>query len=162
MAADTDSGCFFPVPGITPPCFNLFALFDAQAQVWLPPNHILEVSRDTNLTLHFRMRWVKACGKACPRVFGLFSPLNPVFLELNRCSALAVPFPSCRFYFRNWHGTNPQEPVVYRCRPPGAEASSEQAEQGIQLLDPASFEYLFEQVGAGPGRGVISGGLRGS
>lgn len=91
--------------GITPPCFSLFALFDAQAQVWLPPNHILEVSRDTSLTLHFRMR----------------------------------------FYFRNWHGTNPQEPAVYRCRPPGAKASSEQAEQGMRLLDPASFEYLFEQ-----------------
>ncbi|XP_016063427.1 PREDICTED: non-receptor tyrosine-protein kinase TYK2 [Miniopterus natalensis] len=91
--------------GITPPCFNLFALFDAQAQVWLPPNHILEVSRDTNLTLYFRMR----------------------------------------FYFRNWHGTNSQEPAVCRCRPPGAEASSEQAEHGVQLLDPASFEYLFEQ-----------------
>ncbi|XP_024412781.2 non-receptor tyrosine-protein kinase TYK2 isoform X1 [Desmodus rotundus] len=91
--------------GITPPCFNLFALFDAQAQVWLPPNHILEVSRDTNLTLHFRMR----------------------------------------FYFRNWHGTNPHEPAVYRCGPPGAETSSEQAEQGVQLLDSASFEYLFEQ-----------------
>lgn len=49
-----------------------------------------------------------------------------------------------------------------RCRPPGAKASPEQAEQGIQLLDPASFEYLFEQVGAGLGSGVISGGLRGS
>ncbi|KAF6098011.1 tyrosine kinase 2 [Phyllostomus discolor] len=92
--------------GITPPCFNLFALFDAQAQVWLPPNHILEVSRDTNLTFHFRMR----------------------------------------FYFRNWHGTNPQEPAVYRCGPPGAKTSSEQAEQGVPLLDSASFEYLFEQV----------------
>ncbi|XP_036096141.1 non-receptor tyrosine-protein kinase TYK2 isoform X2 [Molossus molossus] len=91
--------------GITPPCLNLFALFDAQAQVWLPPNHILEVSRDTNLTLYFRIR----------------------------------------FYFRNWHGMNSQEPTVYRCGPPGAEASSEQAEQGVQLLDPASFEYLFEQ-----------------
>lgn len=91
--------------GITPPCLNLFALFDAQAQVWLPPNHILEVSRDISLTLHFRMR----------------------------------------FYFRNWHGTNPQEPAVYRCGPPGAKASSDQAEQGMQLLDPASFEYLFEQ-----------------
>ncbi|XP_066129169.1 non-receptor tyrosine-protein kinase TYK2 isoform X4 [Saccopteryx bilineata] len=91
--------------GITPPCFNLFALFDAQAQVWLPPNHILEVCRDTNLTLYFRMR----------------------------------------FYFRNWHGTNPQEPAIYRCGPPGAKTSSEQAEQGMQLLDPASFEYLFEQ-----------------
>nr|XP_044609695.1 non-receptor tyrosine-protein kinase TYK2 isoform X3 [Equus asinus] len=91
--------------GITPPCFNLFALFDAQAQVWLPPNHILEVSGDTSLTLHFRMR----------------------------------------FYFRNWHGMNPQEPAVYRCGPPGAEAHSGQAEQGMQLLDSASFEYLFEQ-----------------
>ncbi|XP_019600427.2 non-receptor tyrosine-protein kinase TYK2 isoform X1 [Rhinolophus sinicus] len=91
--------------GITPPCLNLFALFDAQAQVWLPPNHIFEVSRDISLTLHFRMR----------------------------------------FYFRNWHGTNPQEPAVYRCGPPGAKASSDQAEQGMQLLDPASFEYLFEQ-----------------
>ncbi|XP_047387358.1 non-receptor tyrosine-protein kinase TYK2 isoform X1 [Sciurus carolinensis] len=91
--------------GITPPCFNLFALFDAQAQVWLPPNHILEVSRDTGLTLYFRMR----------------------------------------FYFRNWHGMNPQEPAVYRCGLPGAETSPERTEQGAQLLDPASFEYLFEQ-----------------
>uniref|UniRef100_A0A8C9A054 Tyrosine-protein kinase n=1 Tax=Prolemur simus TaxID=1328070 RepID=A0A8C9A054_PROSS len=91
--------------GITPPCVNLFALFDAQAQVWLPPNHILEISSDTSLVLYFRMR----------------------------------------FYFRNWHGMNPQEPAVYRCGPPGTEASSEQTEQGVQLLDPASFEYLFEQ-----------------
>uniref|UniRef100_A0A452S216 Tyrosine-protein kinase n=1 Tax=Ursus americanus TaxID=9643 RepID=A0A452S216_URSAM len=91
--------------GITPSCLNLFALFDAQAQVWLPPNHVLEISRDMSLTLYFRMR----------------------------------------FYFRNWHGTNPQEPAVYRCGPPGAKSSSEQAEQGMQLLDPASFEYLFEQ-----------------
>ncbi|KAK2087341.1 Non-receptor tyrosine-protein kinase tyk2 [Saguinus oedipus] len=40
---------------------------------------------------------------------------------------------------------NPQEPAVYRCGPPGAEASSDQTAQGMQLLDPASFEYLFEQ-----------------
>uniref|UniRef100_A0A8C7EXY7 Tyrosine-protein kinase n=1 Tax=Neovison vison TaxID=452646 RepID=A0A8C7EXY7_NEOVI len=91
--------------GITPSCLNLFALFDAQAQVWLPPNHVLEIPRDLSLTLYFRMR----------------------------------------FYFRNWHGTNPQEPAVYRCGPPGPKSSSEQAEQGMQLLDPASFEYLFEQ-----------------
>ncbi|XP_064427362.1 non-receptor tyrosine-protein kinase TYK2 isoform X6 [Mirounga angustirostris] len=91
--------------GITPSCLNLFALFDAQAQVWLPPNHVLEISRDMSLTLYFRMR----------------------------------------FYFRNWHGTNPQEPAIYRCGPPGPKSSSEQTEQGMQLLDPASFEYLFEQ-----------------
>ncbi|XP_042638591.1 non-receptor tyrosine-protein kinase TYK2 [Orycteropus afer afer] len=91
--------------GITPFCFNLFALFNAQAQVWLPPNHILEVPRDSSLILYFRMR----------------------------------------FYFRNWHGMNPQEPTVYRYGPPGAETSSDQAEQGLQFLDPASFEYIFEQ-----------------
>ncbi|XP_012585295.1 PREDICTED: non-receptor tyrosine-protein kinase TYK2 isoform X2 [Condylura cristata] len=91
--------------GITPPCFNLFALFDAQAQVWLPPNHTLQASRDKSLILYFRMR----------------------------------------FYFRNWHGMNPEEPTVYRCGPPGTEVSSERAEHGVQLLDPASFEYLFEQ-----------------
>nr|XP_044999142.1 non-receptor tyrosine-protein kinase TYK2 isoform X3 [Jaculus jaculus] len=51
--------------GITPPCFNLFALFDAQAQVWLPPNHILGGSRDPSLALYFRMSF-KAC---IPRSF---------------------------------------------------------------------------------------------
>lgn len=42
--------------GITPPCLNLFALYDAQAKVWLPPNHILDTSRDVSLRLYFRMR----------------------------------------------------------------------------------------------------------
>ncbi|ERE74928.1 non-receptor tyrosine-protein kinase TYK2 isoform 1 [Cricetulus griseus] len=91
--------------GITPPCLNLFALYDAQAKVWLPPNHILDTSRDVNLRLYFRMR----------------------------------------FYFRNWHGMNPQEPAVYRYGSPGTETSSERSEQGVHLLDSASFEYLFEQ-----------------
>uniref|UniRef100_A0ABK0LFR2 Tyrosine-protein kinase n=1 Tax=Rattus norvegicus TaxID=10116 RepID=A0ABK0LFR2_RAT len=91
--------------GITPPCLNLFALYDAQAKVWLPPNHVLDTSQDATLRLYFRMR----------------------------------------FYFRNWHGMNPQEPAVYRCGFPGAETSSDHAEQGVQLLDSASFEYLFEQ-----------------
>lgn len=40
--------------GITPPCLNLFALYNAQAKVWLPPNHILDTSQDMNL--YFRMR----------------------------------------------------------------------------------------------------------
>ncbi|KAM4887648.1 non-receptor tyrosine-protein kinase TYK2 isoform 1-T4 [Thomomys bottae] len=91
--------------GITPPCFHLFALFDTQAGVWLPPNHTLDMSRDTDMTLLFRMR----------------------------------------FYFRNWHGLKSQEPPVYRCGFPGAEAPPERAEQGLQVLDSASFEYLFEQ-----------------
>ncbi|XP_045146268.1 non-receptor tyrosine-protein kinase TYK2 isoform X1 [Echinops telfairi] len=91
--------------GITPSCFNLFALFNAQAHIWLPPSHILEVPRDSSLILYFRMR----------------------------------------FYFRNWHGMNAQEQTVYRCGPPGSQASSHPAEGGLQFLDPASFEYIFEQ-----------------
>lgn len=52
---------------------------------------------------------------------------------------------------------------MYRCGPPGAKPSSERAEQGVQLLDPASFEYLFEQVCAGLwGRGTVWEGLGGS
>ncbi|XP_049644397.1 non-receptor tyrosine-protein kinase TYK2 [Suncus etruscus] len=91
--------------GISPPCFSLFALFDAQDQVWLPPNHTLEVSLGTPRILHFRMR----------------------------------------FYFRNWHGLNPQEPAVFRCGPRGPETPSEPAQQGLPLLDSESFQYLFEQ-----------------
>ena len=51
---------------------------------------------------------------------------------------------------------------MYRCGPPGAEAHSGQAEQGMQLLDSASFEYLFEQVRAGLGGGTVCGGLGGN
>ncbi|KAM9101230.1 non-receptor tyrosine-protein kinase TYK2 isoform 1-T2 [Sarcophilus harrisii] len=93
--------------GITPLCYNLFALYDTQAQVWLPPNHLFEITKDTNQTLQFRMR----------------------------------------YYFRNWHGLNTQEPAVYRSMPRGFEVSEEKTriEQGCALLDKASFEYLYEQ-----------------
>ncbi|XP_020850576.1 non-receptor tyrosine-protein kinase TYK2 [Phascolarctos cinereus] len=93
--------------GITPLCYNLFALYDAQAQIWLPPNHPFEITKDTNQTLQFRMR----------------------------------------YYFRNWHGLNSQEPAVYRSMPQGVEVSEEKTstEQGCALLDKASFEYLYEQ-----------------
>ncbi|XP_032648277.1 non-receptor tyrosine-protein kinase TYK2 isoform X2 [Chelonoidis abingdonii] len=43
--------------GITPLCYSLFALCDVQARVWLPPNHVFEISKDTNLNLLFRMRY---------------------------------------------------------------------------------------------------------
>ncbi|XP_001367312.1 non-receptor tyrosine-protein kinase TYK2 [Monodelphis domestica] len=93
--------------GITPLCYNLFALYDTQAQIWLPPNHLFEVTKDTNLTLQFRIR----------------------------------------YYFRNWHGLNTQEPAVYRSMTRNIEVSEDkiQMEQGCALLDKASFEYLFEQ-----------------
>ncbi|CAN0022711.1 unnamed protein product [Bubo scandiacus] len=43
--------------GITPLCYSLFALYDTQSRVWLPPNHLFKVSKDTNLNLLFRMRY---------------------------------------------------------------------------------------------------------
>lgn len=42
--------------GITPLCYSLFALYDTQSRVWLPPNHLFEIGKDTNLNLLFRMR----------------------------------------------------------------------------------------------------------
>lgn len=42
--------------GITPLCYSLFALYDTQSRVWLPPNHLFKIGKDTNLNLLFRMR----------------------------------------------------------------------------------------------------------
>ncbi|XP_020654344.2 non-receptor tyrosine-protein kinase TYK2 isoform X1 [Pogona vitticeps] len=43
--------------GITPICYSLFALYDPQAKIWFPPNHVFEVDSGMKLTLHFRMRF---------------------------------------------------------------------------------------------------------
>ncbi|KAM9264021.1 non-receptor tyrosine-protein kinase TYK2 isoform 1-T2 [Morus bassanus] len=43
--------------GITPLCYNLFALYDTQSRVWLPPNHVFKIAKDANLNLLFRMRY---------------------------------------------------------------------------------------------------------
>uniref|UniRef100_A0A8C8VLZ5 Tyrosine-protein kinase n=1 Tax=Pelusios castaneus TaxID=367368 RepID=A0A8C8VLZ5_9SAUR len=43
--------------GITPLCYSLFALYDIQARIWFPPNHVFEISKDTNLNLLLRMRF---------------------------------------------------------------------------------------------------------
>ncbi|KAM7074667.1 non-receptor tyrosine-protein kinase TYK2, partial [Ciconia maguari] len=43
--------------GITPLCYSLFALYDTQSRVWLPPNHVFKIDKDTNLNLLFRMRY---------------------------------------------------------------------------------------------------------
>uniref|UniRef100_A0A8B9FCV8 Tyrosine-protein kinase n=1 Tax=Amazona collaria TaxID=241587 RepID=A0A8B9FCV8_9PSIT len=43
--------------GITPLCYSLFALYDTQSRVWLPPNHLFHIGKDTNLNLLFRMRY---------------------------------------------------------------------------------------------------------
>lgn len=45
----------FPA-GITPLCYSLFALYDPQSRIWLPPNHQFHIGKDTNVNLIFRMR----------------------------------------------------------------------------------------------------------
>ncbi|OXB52616.1 hypothetical protein ASZ78_003151, partial [Callipepla squamata] len=49
-----------------------------------------------------------------------------------------------RFYFRNWHGMNEQEPAVFRHAPRRSDTTNEKP-RGTAVLDRASFEYLFEQ-----------------
>nr|XP_041567721.1 non-receptor tyrosine-protein kinase TYK2 isoform X1 [Taeniopygia guttata] len=43
--------------GITPLCYSLFALYDPQSRLWLPPNHQFHIGQDTNVNLIFRMRF---------------------------------------------------------------------------------------------------------
>ncbi|KAE8619823.1 hypothetical protein XENTR_v10009988 [Xenopus tropicalis] len=52
-----------------------------------------------------------------------------------------------RYYFRNWHGMNEKEPVVFRNVPKSRDGSEDRSriEQAGAILDLASFEYLFEQ-----------------
>uniref|UniRef100_A0A8U7P2U0 Tyrosine-protein kinase n=1 Tax=Corvus moneduloides TaxID=1196302 RepID=A0A8U7P2U0_CORMO len=46
----------FPA-GITPLCYSLFALYDPQSRIWLPPNHQFHIGKDTSVNLIFRMRY---------------------------------------------------------------------------------------------------------
>ncbi|KAM6294100.1 non-receptor tyrosine-protein kinase TYK2 [Aegotheles albertisi] len=43
--------------GITPLCYSLFALYDPQSHLWLPPNHVFRLGKDPDLHLLFRMRF---------------------------------------------------------------------------------------------------------
>uniref|UniRef100_A0A6Q2XW72 non-specific protein-tyrosine kinase n=1 Tax=Esox lucius TaxID=8010 RepID=A0A6Q2XW72_ESOLU len=43
--------------GISPLCFNLFALCDEGMDLWYPPNHIFKIEESTCLKLHYRMRF---------------------------------------------------------------------------------------------------------
>ncbi|KFO79730.1 Non-receptor tyrosine-protein kinase TYK2, partial [Cuculus canorus] len=43
--------------GISPLCYSLFALYDPQSRVWLPPNHQFRIGKDTNVNLLFRLRY---------------------------------------------------------------------------------------------------------
>ncbi|XP_076026264.1 tyrosine-protein kinase JAK1 [Genypterus blacodes] len=42
---------------ISPLCHNLFALYNETTGVWYPPNHKFNITDDTSVKLHFRMRF---------------------------------------------------------------------------------------------------------
>ncbi|XP_017284854.1 non-receptor tyrosine-protein kinase TYK2 [Kryptolebias marmoratus] len=43
--------------GITPLCHVLFALYDPQARCWYSPNHVFSPEKDSNVVLHYCMRF---------------------------------------------------------------------------------------------------------
>uniref|UniRef100_A0A6I8P3T8 non-specific protein-tyrosine kinase n=1 Tax=Ornithorhynchus anatinus TaxID=9258 RepID=A0A6I8P3T8_ORNAN len=88
----------------------------------------------------------------CHSLFALYDPQIQTWFppshvfEVGRDSSWSLHF-RMRFYFRNWHGLHTRELAVYRHGPQATGGPRERAEQGEGLLDQASFEYLFEQVG---------------
>nr|XP_020661758.1 tyrosine-protein kinase JAK1 isoform X2 [Pogona vitticeps] len=88
----------------------------------------------------------------CHNLFALFDESrnlwyapNNVF-QIDDKTALRLHY-RMRFYFTNWHGTNENEPFVWRHSPKKAKNSFEkkQMQEGTPLLDANSLEYLFAQ-----------------
>uniref|UniRef100_A0AAY5KJ60 Tyrosine-protein kinase n=1 Tax=Esox lucius TaxID=8010 RepID=A0AAY5KJ60_ESOLU len=42
---------------ISPLCHNLFALYDESRTLWYPPSHVFNITEDTSIKLHYRMRF---------------------------------------------------------------------------------------------------------
>ncbi|XP_062993931.1 tyrosine-protein kinase JAK1 isoform X3 [Elgaria multicarinata webbii] len=85
----------------------------------------------------------------CHNLFALFEESrnlwyapNHVF-QIDDKTTLRVHY-RMRFYFTNWHGTNENEPSVWRHSPKKPKNSYEK-KQGTPLLDANSLEYLFAQ-----------------
>uniref|UniRef100_A0A4W5MRJ6 Tyrosine-protein kinase JAK1 n=1 Tax=Hucho hucho TaxID=62062 RepID=A0A4W5MRJ6_9TELE len=45
------------LPDISPLCCNLFGLYDENKQLWYAPNHVIKVTDETCIKLHYRMRF---------------------------------------------------------------------------------------------------------
>ncbi|XP_066478956.1 tyrosine-protein kinase JAK1 isoform X2 [Tiliqua scincoides] len=88
----------------------------------------------------------------CHNLFALFDENRKLWYAPNHVFqiddkiALRVHY-RMRFYFSNWHGTNENEPSVWRHSPKKPKNSYEkkQVQEGTPLLDASSLEYLFAQ-----------------
>uniref|UniRef100_A0A669DPT6 Tyrosine-protein kinase n=1 Tax=Oreochromis niloticus TaxID=8128 RepID=A0A669DPT6_ORENI len=52
-----DPPLLFCLSAISPLCHNLFALYDELTDTWYPPNYEFEVTDETSIKLHYRMRF---------------------------------------------------------------------------------------------------------
>uniref|UniRef100_A0A669BNX7 Tyrosine-protein kinase n=1 Tax=Oreochromis niloticus TaxID=8128 RepID=A0A669BNX7_ORENI len=81
----------------------------------------------------------------CHSLFALYNPERHFWYSPNHIfkpeenPSLVLRY-CMRYYFRNWHGLNENEPMM--CRYPPKSGSK----RGFPLLDTTSLEYLFSQV----------------
>uniref|UniRef100_A0A8C6YJ13 Tyrosine-protein kinase n=1 Tax=Naja naja TaxID=35670 RepID=A0A8C6YJ13_NAJNA len=89
---------------------------------------------------------------ACFSLFALYDPEAKLWFPPNYVFyvdsdiKITLHF-RMRYYFRNWHGANDEEPAIYRSIPRSTDSEdrSYRSEQGNTILDKSSFAYLFEQ-----------------
>ncbi|XP_048354993.1 tyrosine-protein kinase JAK1 [Sphaerodactylus townsendi] len=88
----------------------------------------------------------------CHNLFALFDEKRNLWYAPNHIfqiedkTVLRVHY-RMRYYFTNWHGTNENEPSVWRHSPKKSKNPYEkkQVQEGTPLLDANSLEYIFAQ-----------------
>uniref|UniRef100_A0A8C6YDE1 Tyrosine-protein kinase n=1 Tax=Naja naja TaxID=35670 RepID=A0A8C6YDE1_NAJNA len=87
----------------------------------------------------------------CHNLFALFDESRKIWYAPNHIfyiddkTSLRVHY-RMRFYFTNWHGTNENEPSVWRHSPKKKSSYEKRSvQEGTPLLDANSLEYLFAQ-----------------
>ncbi|XP_068948942.1 tyrosine-protein kinase JAK1-like isoform X2 [Petaurus breviceps papuanus] len=88
----------------------------------------------------------------CHNLFALYDEKTKLWYAPNHCikieekTSLRLHY-RMRFYFTNWHGTNENEPSVWRHSPKKQKNSYERRRvlDATPLLDASSLEYLFAQ-----------------
>lgn len=115
--------------GITPVCHGLLTLFNPLSSYWYSPNHVFTTEVQSNLILHYRMRFIHL----------LFDTIqDKIKWVCPHC--LYVVFKP-RYYFRNWWNSKPNEPPVSRYP-----LKSKTEEEALPLYDGRALDYLFSQV----------------
>ncbi|XP_069498087.1 tyrosine-protein kinase JAK1 isoform X2 [Ambystoma mexicanum] len=89
----------------------------------------------------------------CHNLFGLFDESNILWYAPNHIfkiddwTSLRLHY-RMRYYFTNWHGTNENEPAVWRHSPKKQKNGydKKRVPDGTPLLDASSLDYLFAQA----------------